>query len=170
MSPRRSARNQALPQAEADILNALDPLQQQTRASELYHAGWTLRAIGEAMLPPRTRSAMRSFIQALPSSPVLPTTAPLPAVTSPEFVTPEEYIPKKAPSPGIPPNDLTNIKTLAPLARKYRSNHHPDHPVSQANQGLTLICKALYADGVPISELAEAAGVTYRAMARRLGK
>jgi lambda repressor-like predicted transcriptional regulator len=39
-----------------------------------------------------------------------------------------------------------------------------------ANSELTHITASLHATGVPVRELANAAGVTYRAMARRLGK
>lgn len=68
----------------------------------------------------------------------------------------------------IPPDDLYNIEQLAPIARKYRSRLAPEHPATQANQGLTLICKALYADGVSIADLARAAGVSHTAMSKRV--
>jgi hypothetical protein len=43
-------------------------------------------------------------------------------------------------------------------------------PVAIANTELGQICLDLYAKNVTVRELAAAAGVTYRAMARRLGK
>jgi hypothetical protein len=46
----------------------------------------------------------------------------------------------------------------------------PNSPQALANDELTIICTRLYESNVPVRELAEVAGVTYRAMARRLGK
>jgi DNA-binding Xre family transcriptional regulator len=43
-------------------------------------------------------------------------------------------------------------------------------PAAIANAELEKICRELNARNVSVKELAEAAGVTYRAMARRLGK
>jgi hypothetical protein len=43
-------------------------------------------------------------------------------------------------------------------------------PQATANEELTIICTRLYESNVTVRELSAAAGVTYRAMARRLGK
>jgi hypothetical protein len=43
-------------------------------------------------------------------------------------------------------------------------------PQSKANIQLTLLAKQLRSQGVPTAEIANAAGVTYRAMAKRLAK
>jgi lambda repressor-like predicted transcriptional regulator len=39
-----------------------------------------------------------------------------------------------------------------------------------ANDELTELCASLHRSGVSVRELSQAAGVTYRAMARRLGR
>jgi len=66
-------------------------------------------------------------------------------------------------------DELATIQNLAPIARKYRSVMSPKHPAAQANAALTGLVRACYADGVRVTDLAGAAGVTYRAMHNRLG-
>jgi hypothetical protein len=61
------------------------------------------------------------------------------------------------------------ISQLAPLARRYRARANPYGVYAVANEELTVICKDLFENGTTVRELAEAAGVTYRAMARRIG-
>jgi hypothetical protein len=62
------------------------------------------------------------------------------------------------------------IAKIAPVARRYRSKANPNGVYREANDELTSIVKEQYARGVSIRELCLAAGVTYRAMARRLGR
>lgn len=165
--PRRSARGQALPLLEAQTLAALRDFNLYARCSQLYNAGWTLRAIGEAFTPPKSRSTVRSWVDRAANS--LPT-IDLPTAEIPILLTPEVYIPVKAPSPGISSLDKSNIRDLAPIARRYRSGMSPLHAAAQANTNLTTLCTDLYTSGVTIRELADTAGVTYRAMAKRLGR
>lgn len=61
------------------------------------------------------------------------------------------------------------IRSLAPLARRYRARANPHGAYAVANEELTQICRELFYNGTTVRELAEVAGVTYRAMARRLG-
>jgi hypothetical protein len=51
----------------------------------------------------------------------------------------------------------------------YRARANPSGKYAIANNELTSLCKDLYQRGASIKELALAAGVTYRAMARRVG-
>jgi hypothetical protein len=164
---RRSARGQALPPSEAQTLVTLRDFNLYARAAQLYHAGWTLRAIGEAFTPPKSRSTVRSWVdRAANSSP----TIELPTAEVPTLLTPLAYVPVKPASPGISPADRDTIKILAPIARKYRSGMHPMHAAAMANTDLTTICKTLNDANVSVQELADTAGVTYRAMAKRLGR
>jgi hypothetical protein len=61
------------------------------------------------------------------------------------------------------------IRSLAPLARRYRARANPSGAYAVANEELTELCKDLFHNGTTVRELAETAGVTYRAMARRIG-
>lgn len=164
---RRPARGQTLPPHEVAILLSLRDFNLYARAGQLYKANWTLRAIGEAFEPPKSRTTIRSWVdRAHDTVPLID----LPPVEPPVLVTPETYVSTRSVSPGISPADRDRIQTLAPIARKYRSGMHPDHAASRANTDLTVICTRLYAEDVTVRELAEAAGVTYRAMAKRLGR
>lgn len=165
MSVRRPARDQTLPTPEATYLNTLHGPTLHAQCRVLYEAGWPLRAIGEALTPQRSRSTVRSWITK--PSPTYIRTVP---VSAPKLKTPEAYVPRRPASPGIPAADQTQIQHLAPIARRYRSRMSPRHAAALANDQLTQICVRLHADNVPVQELADAAGVTYRAMYRRLGK
>jgi hypothetical protein len=156
---RKSARSQSLPKDEEDFLASLDGPALKLRTRRLYESGWTLSAIGAPIN--RSRSTIRFWVSNAPE---------LTATTDRPVPIPEDrsYIHKKPTNPGIYPKDLSRIKTLAPLARKYRSRLSDDHPSTLANQDLTNIAQTLHASHVPIQEIADAAGVTYRAMYRRI--
>lgn len=166
MTTRRSAREQALPEQEASALQSLRDTPLFERCRDLYLAGWTLRAIGEALVPPRSRSTVRSWIQKVDSTPTTAATD----IETPTLKTDTEYVSRRIPSPGITAADLTKIQDLAPIARRYRASMSPLHKAALANLELTQVTKRLHATGVSVGELATAANVTYRAMSRRLGR
>lgn len=139
------------------------------RCRDLYEAGWTLRAISEAFTPPVARSTVHSWISKTEWAPTLPI-HPLPALPIPTLKTEAMYKPTRTPSPGITQTDRDRIAELAPQARKFRARQGPNHPSYLANKELTTLCRALFRTGVTTQELADAAGVTYRAMAKRLGR
>lgn len=164
---RRPARKQPLPPKEAAYLNTLNQDDLMARAYELYNAGWTLQAIGDALEPPRPRSTVRSWLLRYQ----LPVDASKPSkIPSPLYKTHQDGYQKKKHSPGIQPDELALIQELAPLARTYRAKMSTNSTAAVANDQLTAICIRLHATGVTTSELAKAAGVTYRAMVKRLGK
>lgn len=72
--------------------------------------------------------------------------------------------------PRISPAQKKKIAHLAPLARRYRAKTSPNGTYARANVELTDLCKNLYYSGASVRELSNAASVTYRAMARRLGR
>lgn len=167
MENRRPARSQPIPPSEATYLNSLDPDALIQRANELYQSGWTLQSIGEALVPPRPRSTIRSWVlrYQLPDA-SRSTPAPLP---TPNYAThPDGYQSRRPKSPGILPDELELIQQLAPVARTYRAKMANSSAAAVANDRLTGICIRLYNSGVPIRELANAAGVTYRAMVKRV--
>jgi hypothetical protein len=73
-------------------------------------------------------------------------------------------------NPRVTQVQKRKIAHLAPLARRYRARTSPNGTYARANQELTELCKDLYRTGASVRELSKAAGVTYRAMARRIGK
>jgi len=162
---RRSARGQSLPVYEAKYLTALEGYELHARARMLYQAGWTLRSIGESFQPARARSTVRYWINTpLPiagPAPLMPT-APVPTLAT-------TVAPPRPPRRALTPSEKTEIAELAPVARKYRATMAPGHRAAIANRTLTDICATLHhTDRVTIRDLAEAASVSYRAMARRV--
>lgn len=159
---RKAARGQKLPPQEVELLNSISADALIGRVTALYNEGWSLQCIGEALVPRRPRTTIRSWVvKAVPNT----IDAPIP---SPKQVTEEGGSQKKRVSPGIPQNTFEDIKQLSPLARTFRSRMASTAAPSVANQRLTQICKELHQNNVSIRELAEAAGVTYRAMYKRI--
>jgi len=167
---RRSARNQHLPEKEVAHLQNLKGFSLYRHVWALYEAGWTLRAIGEAFDPPKSRSTIQSWVNKGREVAPATITTITDFVEAPTLATPPTYIPVRPVSPGISLTDLAEIQRLAPIARRYRAGMSPKHKAALANSDLTAICSRLYASNVSVTELASAAGVTYRAMAKRLGR
>lgn len=162
---RRSARGQSLPDFEIDILNGLEGFELFARARMLYQAGWTLRSIGDALEPPRARSTVRYWINT--ELPIASAYYGLPTAPVPTLITSANK-PKK-PRRALTHAESAEIASLAPLARKYRATMNHGHPAAIANRKLTEFCVRLHHDDrVTIGDLASAAGVSYRAMARRV--
>jgi hypothetical protein len=156
---RRSARNQPLPKSEQELLKTLTGLDLKIRCRDLFEAGWTLSAIGEPL--DKQRSTIRFWVTNAPNIPVKHSRAlPIPEDKS--------YVPRKPPSPGISDTTKARLAELAPLARRYRARMASTHQCSVANNELSELSKTLHAIHVPIQEIADAAGVTYRAMYRRI--
>jgi len=165
METRRPARNQKLPTDEAVLLNSLFDDKLYTRLNDLYAAGWTLQAMGDAFSPPRRRSTVKSWVSRR-YTPTPVADSPIPTPRYPKT----GYVSRRPVSPGISADEMARIKQLAPQARRYRSKMTASSPQAIANDALTRICLELNSRNVTVKELADAAAVTYRAMARRLGK
>lgn len=162
---RRSARGQNLPADEVCLLKSLTGNELYARARVLYENGWTLRSIGEAFDPPRARSTVRYWINT--PIPIASAYDPLPTATIPVLSTPSST--QKTPRRPLTADEASRIAALAPSARKYRATMKPGHASAKANRELTEICKTLHhEDRVTIRDLADAASVSYRAMARRV--
>jgi hypothetical protein len=171
---------QILPEDECLFLRGLAGTELRARVQELNTAGWSLAAIGNAFDPPRGRSTVRSWT--VPPTQSLTHTRSIPSpssshsqnslIAAAENSTPPKrerrvYTPS---SPALLSAERDRIVMIAPLARRYRARANPNGVYASANDELTSIAHKAYSRGVAISELAAAADVTYRAMARRLGK
>jgi hypothetical protein len=180
VSKGKRARRAAVPPAERALLAALSGPALSERLRGLFEAGWSLSSLAEALPTPRPRTTVRSWITSRPrpplASPPLKRALPLPPVPSP-FSAPAEpdarpvrrfSAPRRGRRLGLDPATCSEISTLAPLARRHRSRTGPLSPARIANESLTRLTRDLYGRGASIPELAEAAGVTYRAMRRRV--
>lgn len=189
---------QRLPEYEGAYLNSLPQHLIRDRVRDLATDGWSLAAIAEAFNPPKSRSSIRAWALSkqpaiththppLPPSPPissspsssssLSSTIPAATVSSPKVtaaapkarvkVRRRVYDPTQ---PRISQAQRKKISRLAPLARRHRARTSPNNTYTRANAELTDLCKNLYYSGASVRELSLAAGVTYRAMARRLGR
>jgi len=102
-----------------------------------------------------------------PPPPVPPAPSPLSSASAaPSPRTERRYYDPHSPDLSI--TAAQKIRSLAPLARRHRANTSSTSPYALANHELTVICREEYARGVSVRELAATAGVTYKAMERRV--
>jgi len=171
---RHVARGQQLPPHEVELLNLLDLDHLIIRVAALYDAGWSLQSMGDSLVPTRQRSTIRSWVlRAKSTESTHQVNVPVPATTEEEL--PPLPLPRvktvttNGKTDFVVPEDLqAQIKQLAPLARTYRSRMSSTSAAAVANSRLKDICKRLHEQGVSTKELADLAGVTYRAMYKRL--
>ncbi len=161
---RRAARGQQLPPEEVELLNSLTSDARTERVAALFNAGWSLQSIGDSLLPRHPRSTVRSWVLRAKGQNIIDAPIPVPVLKTVEG----GYQKPRVKSPGVSQDDLDQIRKLAPLARSYRSRMASTSAPAVANQRLTELCKRLHENSVSVRELAEAAGVTYRAMYKRI--
>ena len=157
-----------LPDDEVRFLSNLtdDLLKERIRA--LWEAGWSLLVIANSLKPAKPKSTVHFWVQNTASVPQRRPVPPIPpkslTITAPLTSAPIT----RSISPNVPPELKPRLKQLADLSKRYRAKTPADSPFAEANRELTTIATDLYNKGVPAAAIAEAAGVTYRAMARRL--
>ncbi len=163
--------------SEVSLLRTLPVPERNARLHALYTAGWSLSSLASAFDPPRPRTTIRVWINSLPTATAEKSTFISPSVpsphprSSPADAGARPVRPFSAPRRrrvGLSPDVVSRIAELAPLARRHRPRTSPGNPARIANENLTRLTRELYSSGASIPELAEAAGVTYRAMYRRV--
>lgn len=164
---RRPARSQTLPEDEVALLRSLNKKDRNVRAAQLFSEGWTLQSIGNAFEPPIRRSTVKYWVETAPAQSKIidvPT-------QSPTYKTPSGgYQRKKPVSPGIDVPTQERLAQLAPLARQYRSGMSSTSLYTSANDEYNELIHELASQNVTPAEIAKAANVTFRSIARRLGR
>lgn len=159
-----------LPKDEVAFIASLSRPDMESRLRALWQEGWSLAVLGESLTPVRPKTTIHFWVRRaedkdlrrpLPSPPPKSLTTSVPTKSAPRL---------RSVSPGVPPEMKSKLKEVATLAQRYRARTAPDSPFAQANAELTHIARTLRSMGVPTAAIAEAAGVSYRAMARRLSK
>jgi len=156
-----------LPPEEVEFLSNLPLHHRDSRLLLLHEAGWSFSALGRSLDKPKTtihfwvRNAARDPIlarRAIPKPP-LPLRASLPFTRG---------LRTRSISPKVPPDLRPRLRELSLQSRRYRARTPENSPLAQANRSLTQLAVALRLQGVPTADIADAAGVSYRAMARRI--
>jgi hypothetical protein len=163
-------RQSPLPVDEALFVNSLPNKQLKERLRALWLAGWSLSTLGDAVEPSRSKSTIHFWVRNADDS-IQRREIPNPAPTSLTSVAPTKSAPRlRTISPGVPSDMKAHLRELSTLAKRYRAKTPYNSPLAQANRELTELARSLRSRGVPTAAIADAAGVTYRAMAKRLSQ
>ena len=157
-----------LPADEVRFLSSLPTDLLHGRLKALWESGWSLGIMANSLEPKKPKSTVHFWVQnattqeqrrPLPPTPPKSLTSTAPLLNTPRL---------RSISPSVPADLKPRLKELASLANRYRAKTAPDSPLAIANQEFTHLARMLYNRGIPAADIAEAAGVTYRAVARRL--
>jgi len=163
-----------LPQSEIAFLAELAKSDQKVfhaRLRALWEAGWSLSILGNSVYPKRPRATIHYWVrkaeQYKPNTPI-----PTPQFTQslPTALLGVVSASTKTIAPSVTPEMSEKLRTLSLQARRYRSRTTQDNRFAVANREFTELVKELRSQGVPAVEIAEAAGISYRAVARRAAK
>lgn len=158
-----------LPHEEVRYLESLSISERDSRLKVLHEAGWSLNSLAKAIQAPKT--TVHFWVRNAQGSPkaterIIP--APPRSLTA---LVPAPYASRvRCVSPKVPPDLRPRLRELSELSKRYRSRTPSTSIFAQANRELTDLALSLRENGVPTSDIASAAGVSYRAMARRLEK
>jgi hypothetical protein len=159
-----------LPIEEVVYLSTLTRSEMESRLRALWKAGWSLGVIGSSLSPAVPKTTIHFWVRRALDVKQL-RALPLPPPKSLTTSVPTKHAPRlRSVSPGVPPELRIKLRELSALSKRYRAKTSPTSPLAQANNELTQIARQLKNRGVPTAAIAEAAGVTYRAMARRLSQ
>jgi|AntAceMinimDraft_1070359.scaffolds.fasta_scaffold02023_9 hypothetical protein len=158
-----------LPQDEVRFLEALPIPEMHSRLAALHHNGWSFAALGRSLNPEKAKTTVHYWVRNAPTPtpqrraiPQAPNHSLFHAV--PTLRTPQA----RSIAPKVPPDLRPHLRELAQLSRRYRARTPGNSVTAQANQELTRLAVQLHSYGVPTSDIAAAAGITYRAVARRI--
>ena len=166
-------RMQTLPQEEVLALQSLSnsPQKRNTRLSALHQLGWPLSSLAVATNSPK--STVNYWVKnSLPDQNQNQTLKPLPSPPSPlkNSLPQPQNLRKKSISPKVPPHLYDTIRELSNKSRRYRSKTPSNSDIAVSNRKLTVLALNLRSQGVSTADIARVAGVSYRAMAKRVAK
>lgn len=163
-----------LPQSEIDLLAALSETNTaafHSRLRALWESGWSLSVLGNSVSPKRPRATIHYWVKKAVQTPQIA------AIPTPEFNKPLTtallgVVPAKTRtiSPSVTPETAAKLRSLSLQARRYRARTADGNKFAVANREFTDLVKQLRSEGVPAVDIAEAAGISYRAVARRASK
>ena len=158
-----------LPSDEIRFLEALPTSDMHSRLAFLHRQGWSLASLARSLTPPRPKTTLHYWIRNAPTPKEQRRPAPVPPTHTLMSALPVlRGVKVRSISPKVPPDIRPRLRELAQLSRRYRAKTPSTSPTAQANRELTQLALQLHSHGVPTSEIAAAAGLTYRAVARRI--
>lgn len=164
-----------LPQSEIDYLASIahDRRALRARLRALWDQGWSLSILGAALSPKRPRATVHYWIKDLsPLSSSHQPPLPFPSVPRPlvmELASTSNATIRTA-APSLTPEQVQRLRSLSAQARRYRARTAESNAFAVANRQFTDLVKALRSEGIPAVEIARAAGISYRAVARRIAR
>lgn len=163
-----------LPQNEInylDYLSRTDSKAFYSRLRALWEAGWSLSVLGNSVSPKRPRATIHYWVRKADS---VAQTEPIP---TPEFNKPLPTAllgvveaKTRTIAPTVTPETAKKLRELSLQARRYRARTASTNKFAVANQEFTTLVKDLRSQGIPAVDIANAAGISYRAVARRAAK
>lgn len=155
------------PSEEVEFLASLTPQQRNSRLRHLHEAGWSLANLSEAVNTPKT--TIHFWIKnAQPVSNYPNRVLPAPPKSITALIRSPYSTRVRSMSPKVPPDLRPRLAHIGQLARRYRSRTPATSSTALANAELTQLAVSLRKQGVSTADIADAAGVSYRAMARRI--
>lgn len=163
-----------LPQNEINYLDSLSKTSTNefhARLRALWEAGWSLSVLGNSVSPKRPRATIHYWVR---KASVVAQSAPIPSPEYNKSLTTAllGVVPAKTRTiaPTVTPEVAQRLRSLSLQARRYRSRTTEGNRFAVANREFTALCKELRSQGVPAVDIAQAAGISYRAVARRIAK
>lgn len=156
-----------LPDEEVAYIKQLTFKKRDSRLALLHEAGWSFASLGTSIDVPKT--TVHFWVRNASKDPqLLKRPIPQPHLSLPKTLSNGYPLRTRAITPKVPPSVRPRLRELSQKSRRYRAKSPADSPVAQANKELTTLALNLRSQGVPTSDIADAAGVSYRAMARRI--
>lgn len=165
-----------LPQQEVDYLKMLSASSVKlfhSRLRALWEAGWSLSVLGNSLSPKRPRATVHYWVRNIEISPkALEVPVPQPEFykSLPSALLGVVSAKTRTIAPSVTPEVAKRLRELSLQARRYRARTASTNKFAVANQEFTALVKELRSQGVPAVDIAEAAGISYRAVARRAAK
>jgi len=148
-----------LPEEETLLLRSLSQPDLHPRLKALNSVGWPISTLANALSPARPKATVHYWISRCHTSDRLD--IPLPHPLKREKAA-------RPVRPTVSPEDAATLRSLSQLARRHRARQRPDAPQAIASRELTILAAQLNSTGVPTAAIAKAAGISYRAMHKRI--
>lgn len=158
-----------LPTQEIEFLATLPVHLRNSRLAILHSAGWSLASLARSVQRPKT-TVYFWVNNSIEDPALLRVAVPQPRIGITSALSAHSGLRIRFISPKVPPDLRPRLRELSMQSRRYRARTPESSNIAKANRELTVLAVNLHAQGVSTADIADAAGVSYRAMARRIEK